>query len=766
MMIKSHYAHTKKGMPPDQWQLITEHADQTSVRAAEFARPFGSEACAKIAALLHDLGKYDARFQNKLYKENGFTYPHRVPSGKVNHSCAGAAFAEEKFGNNLGRTLAYLIAGHHAGLPDYQSDKTGVASLVCRMTEAKNNLDKIRQELPQSLERHETNLKFPNDVKRENYHLWVRMLFSCLVDADWLDTERFMDSERFAKRPSFPSLEKLGEKFWQYMNAKEADADTSLSINSIRHEIFEACCLAASKPQGLFTLTVPTGGGKTLSSVAFAMKHAQLHKLRRLIYVIPYTSIIEQTASILRSIFGDANVVEHHSNIDRSAGGVDEDTATALEMAAENWDAPIIVTTNVQFFESLYAARPSRCRKLHNIAESVVVLDEAQLITPEYLTPCIDVLNHLAATFRTSIVLCTATQPAFSDLPASLPKLNHSTEIVPEPQRYYQSLQRVEYHFPNDLNHRTTWEELAATLQQHDRVLCIVNTRRDCRKLYELVKKYDDTAVHLSALMCGEHRSAVIKNIKERLQPTSETGSLRVISTQLVEAGVDIDFPVVFRALAGLDSIVQAAGRCNREGRLPNMGKVFVFVPEKQAPPGLLRKGENTTRKMLCDQIDPHSPETYKKYFHFFYSDTIGGGNDRKGKQYRDDLIREVTLDEEDDFGPCVRFRTYGESFHLIEDDHTVSVIVKYGKKSVAWIDQLRRDGPSRDLMRSLQRYTVNLPQRVFDKLVVSGAIEKLVLHNKPIDIYYQNQTIDSAYDSVFGLDTEFTGLSADKLVI
>ncbi|MGL4944431.1 MAG: CRISPR-associated helicase Cas3' [Thermoguttaceae bacterium] len=749
-MIKPHYAHTKKGMPPEQWQLITEHADQTSVRAAEFARPFGSEAWAKIAAILHDLGKYDARFQNKLYKENGFTCPYRVPSG-VNHSGHGAAFAEEKFGKNLGRTLAYLIAGHHAGLPDYQSDRTGTASLVCRMTEAKDNLNKIRQELPQSLERLETNLKLPRGVTPENYHLWVRMLFSCLVDADWLDTERFMNPERFAKRPSFPSLEELGEMFWQSMNATEANADTSLPINHIRHEIFEACCLAASKPPGLFTLTVPTGGGKTLSSVAFAIKHAQLHKLRRLIYVIPYTSIIEQTAAILRSIFGDANVVEHHSNIDRSAGGVDEDTATALEMAAENWDAPIIVTTNVQFFESLYAARPSRCRKLHNIAESVVVLDEAQLITPEYLTPCIDVLNHLAATFRTSIVLCTATQPAFSDLPASLPKLNHATEIVPEPQRYYQSLQRVEYQFPNDPNRPMTWEELAETLQQHDRVLCVVNTRRDCRKLYELVKKYDDSAVHLSALMCGEHRSDVIKNIKERLK--SGTGPLRVISTQLVEAGVDIDFPVVFRAMAGLDSIVQAAGRCNREGRLPNMGKMFVFVPETDVLHGLIGKGVSTTRELLLsgDPINAHDPATYTRYFAGFYSSL----NDT-GQEFIDDLLPTH-------HDGSVYFRDVGDHFRLIDDKDSIAVIVKYGQ-SVAWIDQLRKEGPSRDLMRSLQRYTVNLRKYAFDKLVDSGAIVQLNFHNKPIDIYYQN--LDSVYDSVFGLDAEFTGLSAEELVV
>ncbi|MGL6194624.1 MAG: CRISPR-associated helicase Cas3' [Thermoguttaceae bacterium] len=452
-------------------------------------------------------------------------------------------------------------------------------------------------------------------------------------------------------------------------------------------------------------------------------------------------------------MFGDENVLEHHCNFERPKENENDTLPDALELAAENWDAPIIVTTNVQFFESLYSAKPRKCRKLHNVPGSVIILDEAQLIAPEYLTPCIEVLNHLSENFKTSIVLCTATQPAFSDLPDTLPKLNKTTEIVSEPQKYYEKLKRVEYHFPENLNEHSNWEEIAERIKEHQQVLCVVNTRRDCRELYELVKEYDPNVVHLSALMCAAHRSDVISGengIKKKLEAGIKP--LRVISTQLVEAGVDIDFPVVFRAMAGLDSIVQAAGRCNREGKLKDCGDVYIFVPPKPAPLGLLRKGEDTTREMLTsgDPLNFHDPEIYSTFFDLFYDKIIDSGNE---------LVKLLTPDK----NGSVYFRYVSSEFRLIDDNCTVPVIVKYAE-SPQLIERLRNEGPHKSLMRKLQRYTVNVPTQIWEQLSTSGIIMPLECFGKKFEIFYQS--IDSGYDYVYGLDIEKSQLTAGEMVI
>jgi CRISPR-associated endonuclease/helicase Cas3 len=348
------------------------------------------------------------------------------------------------------------------------------------------------------------------------------------------------------------------------MEEKTAQAPPT-PVNVIRKEVLTACREAARDAAGLYSLTVPTGGGKTLSGLAFALEHAVRHGKSRIVYVIAYTSIIEQTAQVLSEIFGPENVVEHHSNL------APERETERSRLASENWDAPILVTTNVQFFESLYAARSSRCRKLHNLVNSVVILDEAQLLPPELLTPCVDVLNHLTRHYGVTVLLSTATQPA-------LPGLDPAREIVPDKIRLYETLKRTEIRFPDSLQEPTDWETVAEELRRHEQALCVVNTRRDC---YDLFRLMPEGTIHLSALMCGEHRSQVIAEIKRHLK---EGAPCRVISTQLVEGGVDLDFPVVYRALAGLDSIAQAAGRCNREGRLNaegRLGVVRVFVPPK-----------------------------------------------------------------------------------------------------------------------------------------------------------------------------------------
>jgi CRISPR-associated endonuclease/helicase Cas3 len=426
--------------------------------------------------------------------------------------------------------------------------------------------------------------------------------------------------------------------------------------------------------------------------MAFALRHALKHGQRRVIYVIPYTSIIEQTGRTLAGIFGRENVIEHHSNLSP------EKETLRSQLATENWDAPIIVTTNVQFFESLYAAKPGRCRKLHNIVNSVVILDEAQLLPPELLTPCVDAMKDLVASYGVTMVLATATQPALPGVQA--------TEIIPTGMNLYERLKRTEFTFPANLNQPTDWPTLAAQLQQHEQVLCVVNSRRDCHDLFHLMPT---GTIHLSALMCGAHRSAMIRLIRWRLRKRLP---IRVISTQLVEAGVDIDFPVVYRALAGLDSIAQAAGRCNREGTLER-GEVHVFVPPKPAPRGLLRKGEDTMRDLCATGFDPHQPDAFTRYFQLFYSRV----NDT-GSRFHDWLVKDVNPEMK------VQFRTAAEECKLIDDQAQRPVIVRYGGNEKL-IRSLKAVGPKREIMRKLQRYTVNLPVRMAAAMQADGRLEE-----------------------------------------
>ena len=533
--------------------------------------------------------------------------------------------------------------------------------------------------------------------------LWLRMLFSCLVDGDFLDTEKFMDGEKGRSRGTFSSVVELLSKLDKHMTQLMAEAKTT-SVNRVRAEVLRQCRKRASDAPGLFSLTVPTGGGKTLSSLTFALNHAIHHKKHRVIYVIPYTSIIEQTAGTFRDIFGE-NVVEHHSNLDP-----EKETAKS-RLATENWDAPVIVTTNVQFFESLFAARTSSCRKLHNIVNSVVVLDEAQLLNPEFLQPIMSTINLLAQYYGVTFVLSTATQPALNSREGfgwTFRGLDGVREIMADPDALYRDLKRVTVEMPLDFHARRRWEDIATELKAHGSVLAVVNTRRDCRELHRLMP---GGTIHLSAAMCGEHRSRVITGIRERLK---KKVLIRVVSTQLVEAGVDIDFPVVYRALSGLDSIAQASGRCNREGE-EKRGKVVVFVPPKSSPPGTLRRAEQTTISLLSgSKSDPMARELFTRYFEHFYVKA-----DSLDKHGINDLLTRDARELK------IQFRTAAEKFQLIDDVESQAILVWYGE-SQALIGKLKKDGPEWWLMRKLQRYSVNLSRRAVDKLVQSGEVQEV----------------------------------------
>ncbi|MEQ1813036.1 MAG: CRISPR-associated endonuclease Cas3'' [Candidatus Nitrotoga sp.] len=698
--------------------LLDEHLHGVAHLAGEFAKPFNSADWASLAGLWHDLGKYSTEFQRYIKTVSGYDAEAHIEGapGRVDHSTAGAIHAVRQFGAH-GQILAYLIAGHHAGLPDWHSAETGGKALSIRLGAEQNHLlDRIPvQTIPQEI------LTQPKPTTKlrggaEGLHLWLRMLFSCLVDADFLDTENFMNDAQAAARSGYRDIADLMDRFDKYMAALAVNADNT-PVNAIRADILRQCREKDAFAPGLFSLTVPTGGGKTLSGMAFALRHAVQHKKQRIIYVIPYTSIIEQTASIFRDIFGD-NVVEHHANLDPDK----EDARSRL--ATENWDAPIIVTTNVQFFESLFAARTSRCRKLHNIVNSVVVLDEAQLLPPEFLQPIADVMNQLATHYGVTFVLSTATQPALGSFQSPdgqiFRGLDNVFEIMDDPDALYQQLKRVEVSVPSDLQAPRDWQSIADELIKYPSVLCIVSRRDDARELHRLLIAKDDAkdTLHLSALMCGEHRSKVIADIKARLKRNEP---VRLISTQLVEAGVDVDFPVVYRTLAGLYSIAQAAGRCNREGKLKDAegilikGKVVVFVSPKPAPLGLLRQAEDISRSLLFgNERDVLGRDIAKQFFEHLY--VRAPSLDKHG-------IHELLTQDARD---CqIQFRTVAEKFRLIDDSAYQTILVRYGNNDVL-LGKLEKEGPKRWLMRKLQRYSVNIPKRLFAQLEKQGGVREI----------------------------------------
>ena len=654
-----------------------------------------------LAGMWHDIGKYSDEFQKKLNIQEGSDAHIETKPERVDNSTAGAQHAFKSSGDK-GKLMAYAIAGHHAGLLDGKSNN---ACLYSRLT--KGNIPNYS-----SCPEHILNSKSLGDLpfalnahnpKRFGFQIsfFIRMIYSCLVDADFLDTEAFMDREKSAWRKGYPSLPELNNKLGSALNQLAKDAPQT-PINKHRVVILKNCFDAAELPQGLFSLTVPTGGGKTLSSLAFAMKHALKYKLKRIIYVIPYTSIIEQNAAVFREILGEDAVLEHHSNFEPK----EEDHRSRV--AAENWDAPLIVTTNVQFFESLYRSRSSRCRKIHNIANSVVILDEAQMLPVPLLKPCLEVLRELSTAYRTSIVLCTATQPALSTTEIFKDGLDGVREIISDPSKLYVEFKRVRVKKLPLISD----DELADRLNEHKQVLCVVNTRGYARRIYERIRGGEEGCYHLSALMCPEHRTATLNKIRSALIGGSPC---RVISTQLVEAGVDIDFPVVFRSMAGIDSIAQAAGRCNREGKLREGGRVFVFSPEDGLSPGYFCQTAQTAEGVMRRYEDLLSQEAVAEYFRTLY---WMKGDKLDEYQILDDLAEGA---KKGDFP----FRVVDKKFKIIKDD-AESIIIPWNEKAEKIITGLRYSEYPALFARRAQRFTVQVYPKVLSSLECAGSVERL----------------------------------------
>lgn len=695
-----HYAHTLAGHPPASWQPLAEHLQNVAEGAGASAALFGAEDWGRLAGLWHDVGKYSDAFQGYLRQAAGDSHGAELAQ-RIDHSTAGAQHAVARL-PVLGHLLGFILAGHHSGLLDTLSEGPSLQARLDKVVEAwaaapADLVEQPAPALPPGLsEAFSTKDAFA-------IQFFVRMVFSCLVDADFRDTEAFMSPERAAERPSWPDdvISRMAQVLDGYLAAFDA-SDTD--INRQRAHVLKACRDAAVRPPGIFTLTVPTGGGKTLSSLAFALDHARRHGLERVVYVVPFTSIIEQNAKVFREAMAPLvtaglpdPVVEHHSNLDPDV------ETTQSRLSTENWDAPLVVTTSVQFYESLFANRTSKCRKLQSLARAVVILDEAQALPVDFLAPCLRALRALVEGYGASVVLCTATQPAVvrrDGFDIGL-DLEPTREIIPDAPALYTALKRVTVEDAGALSDGALAEQILDAGQ----VLCIVNTRRHARHMWDLVGP-DKAHFHLSGLMCPEHRSATLDAVRARL---AEGLPCRVISTQLVEAGVDIDFPLVFRSMAGLDSIAQAAGRCNRNGRMP-VGRTVIFRSEHPSSEAFLRDTMQVAQEVLPLHADPLSLEAIEHYFRVYYWDQSSRWDAKR-------LLGEFTLQQDRTLPFLFGFARVASRFRLIEDTGR-PIIIPWGDGGKRLCEELKRSwqGPSLALRRKLQRYIVQVPQRLWER--------------------------------------------------
>ena len=696
--IPKYISHIRKNQYGEiiSYQSNEEHCIGVAELAKQFASEFGMGNWGYVLGILHDKGKEKKEFQEYIQDVNGIPgHKHWTKKGKA-HAYVGALLAQGLYGKVATIFFGNAICGHHAGLYDYFELEKMISSSDLP-SEVQMQTDAIQL----------NKAKFTLTENQIN-HL-VRVLFSCLVDADYLDTEKFMNVPSASQRGHHKKLSELLillEDHFCKLNNNSEDS----TVNVIRRCVQEQCIKMSSGETGFYSLTVPTGGGKTLSSLLWAMRHAVCNGQKRIIIAIPYTSIIVQTASVLKSIFGEENVLEHHSQfiIDSI---IDKDIRLKAKLASENWDYPIVVTTNVQLFESMFSNKPSDCRKLHNIANSVIILDEVQTLPTDYLQPIVDALKSYQRMFGISVLFTTASQPVLSGLiegcnpKAAFQGIDGITEIIPKEYALHDRLRRVCLEIDNT---GITYDEIADRLSRHDKVLCIVNTRNDAREIFERLPK-EGMTIHLSRMMCPRHVTKAIQEIKQALSYNSET-VIRVVATQLIEAGVDIDFPVVYRQEAGLDSILQAAGRCNREGKL-DMATAYVFSLSVEHKLYGSIIDANNARLSMVNVNDWFAPETMTEYFRQLY-------------------CRKETFDKNDIktllYKPAeMRFAEAAKKFRLIEE--TGKTVYVNMDDSLELIERLKSDGITYSLMKELSQYSVNIHERDFQKLNSYEAIEEVI---------------------------------------
>lgn len=710
-MVKHFYAHTN-GPNKENWQYLLEHLTGVAELAASFSDSLEISKIAYLSGLLHDLGKYSNAYQKRLINQGQ----------KVDHATAGAQAIKELWGNSnkniLATLIAYCVSGHHTGLPDFGSvsDLPTEPTLFARLHRSLEDYSAYQTEVDlKSLDDYTyPKLKPTTKTGQFTFSFLTRMVYSMVVDADFQDTETFMNACP-KPRGGYPALASLFASLDQHME-RFVNCPKSV-INDLRQGILTSTKARALDNQGFFSLTVPTGGGKTLASLNFALRHAVEHNLERVIYVVPYTTIIEQNAKVIKDALGEQNILEHHSNfdwdffspdqgLDVRSDDADSSLQSRLKLATENWDIPIVVTTNVQFFESLFAHKSSRCRKLHNIANSVIIFDEAQNLPMEFLKPSLIAVTELVWNYGVSAVFCTATQP---ELTQFLPPGVTVQEIMPAPKELYNKFRRIEV---VNLGKQSD-QEIAYRIQQHEQALCIVNTRKHALGLYKMLNPTG--TYHLSTLMYPNHRKRVINEIRKRL---AEGSPCKVISTQLLEAGVDLDFPVGFRALAGLDSIIQAGGRVNRNCR-KELAPLYVFEPETEfikRNPGFVQQASDVTKMVLrnWEGKDPISTDAIQYYYNQLYN--LQSAHAFDNKRILDYFEKQGVKDLEFDF------RKASEEFSIIGDD-TISVIVAIEPEAITLLDQLRWSDYLQSLARKLQSYSVNIYRHEFNQLIKEGRI-------------------------------------------
>lgn len=669
-------------------QTVLEHLTGTAELCSSFSSAFGAEEQGMLAGLAHDIGKYSELFQRRLSDD----------SIHVDHATAGAWECIQR-----GQLFAaFAVAGHHGGLPDGggQGDHPDQFTFCGRMNRAQQGRVEPYEAWTQEVSLPPAS---PPDsgFSQPEAMFFTRMLYSCLVDADFLDTETFMDGTPTNRGGGAP-MEVLEQRLLEHI------ADWFPPQNALNEQrcALLSRCLEQGKSQtpGLFTLTIPTGGGKTVASLSFALSHARIHGLRRVIYVLPYTSIIEQNAQVFRDILGEENVLEHHSGVMYDIAGQADPQTLRMAKATENWDMPVVVTTAVQFFESLFANRSSRCRKLHNLAGSVIIFDEAQMLPVPYLRPCVFAIAQLIKRYRVSAVLCTATQPALDPIFCEFLPDQSPVELCPPGTHQPEAFRRVTFQTAG----RLFWTELSDRLNSCPQVLCVVNRRSSARNIYQLLDPAG--SFHLSTLMCPAHRKSVLKEIRARLDGGL---SCRVVSTSLIEAGVDVDFPAVFREEAGLDSILQAAGRCNREGKRPAEESVVTVFQGEEAPPALFQSNIDAGRQAMLHCPHPDAPEAMAFYFHELL--------DLKGKTGQDQKRILTLMEDPHTFMP---FQAVAERFHLIEND-TRTIYIPW-MDGAELTDRLQAGERSRSLFRQLGQYSVAVYPDHFRELDSAGSLTLL----------------------------------------
>lgn len=689
----------------DNVQTVKEHLLGTAKMAARFASEFGCGEAGFLCGLLHDIGKYSEAFQRRIRNP--------IPLNRVDHSTAGAVEMQKLSNDYI--PLGMAVAGHHSGLLDGGNFTTASSEDGTYFGRHKKKLeDYSRWKADLSSEFSESSqVAFPKFCTESRFSMsfFTRMIFSCLVDADYLDTEAFMEKDQ-VERGGYDSLETLQHRFEEYISswleAKDMETGANVELSRCRNSILRECMEKGEiYPRGLYALTVPTGGGKTTASMGFALKHACRHGLRRIIYVIPYTSVIDQNAAVFGGIFGQENVLEHHSGI---LYEVDEDQVKAESyrkaLATENWDAPIIVTTAVQFFESLYGNRSAKCRKIHNIANSVIIFDEAQTLPVPYLEPCVAAMSQLAKNYRSTVILCTATQPALEKkFQVYLPN-ERIREICSGTEEMFGLFKRNRIKNLDLLSA----EELEERLRDQKQVLCIVNRRKTAQELY---RKLEGEGVFcLSTLLCPVDRKTKFAELKRRLGIGEPC---RVIATSLMEAGVDLDFPQVYRQEAGLDSLIQAAGRCNREGKRPGEEQfVYSFRLEGEESK-FMAQNIAALRETWRRYETVDTPKAISFYFQYF-RDLLGKENlDQKG------IMRALEKGIEGNLFP---FATVSQSFYFIENAMQSVYIPLEGTEEL--LEHVKNGRADRSTYRKLGQYGVNVHKDHFRRLWEAGCLEEI----------------------------------------